>query len=307
MPTLLRRWLCLVLVLSAGMVASAAVQAKTSRALWVWDPTTLLQDVTARQQFLDFCRARGIDTAWVQTTRQLPGESRLQDEDGWRALLGDAHRAGLKIHALDGDPTYVLRERHYVVLGLIDTIIRFNRSAPPGQHFDGFHLDNEPYLLAGWDLPVIREQALTEYLELNAKAQRAVAAEGGLEYGVDIPFWSMGDATFEGVRKPASFHILDLVDNAGIMDYRNVALGDDGIIAHARALLTYGNATKAKMFVGVETGSIASVGLPKMTFDGRSNAEMDHELAVAQAAFANDSSYVGFAIHHYVPYRARFP
>ena len=293
-------------MLSAALVAGAAAQANTSRALWVWDPTALLRDVTARQHFLEFCRARGINVAWIQTTRQLPGQSRLQDEGGWRALLGDAHRAGLTIHALDGDPSYVLRQHHYVVLGLVDTIIRFNRNAPADQRFDGIHLDNEPYLLAGWDLPAIREQVLTEYLELNARAQRAVTAEGGLEYGVDIPFWSMGDATFEGVRKPASFHVLDLVDNVGIMDFRNVAAGDDGIIAHARALLTYGNATKTKVFVGVETAPVAHVGLPKLTFDGRSDAEMDRELAIAHAAFTNDTSYVGFAIHHYVPYRQRF-
>ena len=266
----------------------------------------MLRDVTARQHFLEFCRARGIDTAWIQTTRQLPGESRLQDELGWRALLGEAHRAGIKIHALDGDPRYVLRERHYVVLGLVDTIIRFNRAAPPDQRFDGIHLDNEPYLVAGWDLPAVREQVLSEYLELNARAQRAVTAEGGLEYGVDIPFWSMGDVTFEGVRKPVSFHILDLVDNVGIMDYRNVALGDDGIVAHARTLLSYGNTANTKVFVGVETASVSRVGLPKLTFDGRSNAEMDRELAIAHDAFASDPSYAGFAIHHYLPYRARF-
>ena len=33
---------------------------------------------------------------------------------------------------------------------------------------------------------------------------------------------------------------------------------------------------------------------------------MDHELAVAQAAFTDYRSYAGFAIHHYDPYRARF-
>ena len=288
------------------MSTGSAAHVESSRALWVWNPTALLRDVTARRHFLEFCRAQGINVAWVQTTRRLPGESRLQDEDGWRGLLGDAHRAGLKIHALDGDPTYVLRERHFVVLGLVDTIIRFNRSAPPNQRFDGIHLDNEPYLLAGWDRPVIRDQVLTEYLELNALAQRAVRAEGRLEYGVDIPFWSMGDATFDGVRKDVSFHLLDMIDNVGIMDFRNVAVGDDGIIAHARALLTYGNATHARVFVGVETASVASVGLPKLTFDGRSNTEMDRELAVARAAFTDDASYAGFAIHHYVPYRERF-
>ena len=302
----MRRWLCLALVLSTAMVGGLAAQAQTSRALWVWDPTALLRNATARQHFLEFCRTQGIDVAWMQTTRQLPGESRLQDENGWRGLLGDAHGAGIKIHALDGDPAFVLRERHYIVLGLVDTIIRFNRAAPADERFDGIHIDNEPYLLAGWDLPVIREQILSEYLELNALAQRAVSAEGGLEYGVDIPFWSMGDATFEGVRKPAGFHILDLVDNVGIMDFRNFALGNDGIVAHARSLLAYGNATRARVFVGVETGPLERVGLPKLTFDGRSNAQMEHELALAHAVFASDPSYAGFAIHDYASYRARF-
>ena len=298
------------------MAAGAATQARTSRALWVWDSAPLLQAAPARQRFLEFCRARAIDMAWLQVAR-LPAGNRLQHEDGWRELLHDAHRSGVKIHALDGDPEYVLRERHQVVLTLVDTIIRFNREAPPDRRFDGIHLDNEPYLLAGWQLPVMRERLLAEYLELNARIQRVVRAEGGLEYGVDIPFWwqvqdnqtgaAIGAVTFEGVRKAASFHILDIVDNVGIMDYRNVAGGTDGIIAHARALLEYGNGTKTKVFVGVDTSPVAHVELPKLTFDGRSNAEMEHELALAHAAFTGHRSYAGFAIHHYVAYRERFP
>jgi len=96
------------------------------------------------------------------------------------------------------------------------------------------------------------------------------------------------------------------VDNVGIMDYRNVAGGNDGIIAHARALLEYGNGPQAKVFVGVETSPVARVELRKLTFDGRSNAEMEHELALAHAAFIGHRSYTGFAIHHYVQYRERF-
>lgn len=297
------------------MAADARGQTPTSRALWVWDSAPLLRDPSARRRFLEFCQARGINIAWVQVTRSAAG-NRLQHEDSWHDLLRDAHRGGVKIHALDGDPAYVLRERHYVILTLVDTIIRFNREAPPGQRFDGIHLDNEPYLLDGWQLPVIREGLLTAYLELNALVQRAVRAEGGLEYGVDIPFWwqyrddqtgaAIGDVTFAGVRKAASFHILDLVDNVGIMDYRNVAGGDDGIIAHARALLEYGNGTKANIFVGVETSPVVRVELPKLTFAGRSNAEMDDEVTLAHTAFTAYKSYAGFAIHHYVPYRERF-
>jgi hypothetical protein len=277
------------------MVGGLTVQARTtSRAVWVWDSTALLRDASVRREFLEFTRARGIDIAWIQVALSPAGNS-LQHEDLWRELLQDANLSGLEIHALDGDPAHARRERHYVVLGLVDAIVRFNRHAPADARFEGIHLDNEPYLLAGWELPVIRQQLLAEYLELNARVHRAVRAEGDLEFGVDIPFWW------------PSPEVLDLVDNAGIMDYRNVAGGTDGIIALGRPLLEYGNRTRAKIFVGVETSPAASLELPKLTFDGRSNAEMEHELALAHAAFAANRSYAGFAIHHYVSYRQRFP
>lgn len=275
------------------MAVGAAARATSSRALWVWDSPPILQDASARQHFLEFCRARGIDLAWIQVARS-PAGNRLLHEQGWRDLLRDAHRLGIRIHALDGDPSYALRERHYLVLSLADTIVRFNRDAPPDQRFDGLHLDNEPYRLAGWELSVIRERLLAEYLELNARVQQMLREEGGLEFGVDLPFWW---------PRP---EILDFVDNVAIMAYRNEAAGDDGIIALARPLLEHGKRTPARIFVGVETSSVASVELPNLTFDGRSNEAMDHQLALADAAFTRDGGYAGFAIHHYVPYRNRF-
>ena len=310
----IRLGLCLVLSLTFAM-ASSAVERNPSRALWVWDAAPLLQARSARQDFFDFCGERGIDTAWVQVTRTLGG-NRLEHDEDWRDLLDEAHRRGVKIHALDGDPAYMLPGHDYDVLQLVDTIIRFNRDAPADRRFDGIHLDIEPHRLAGWQLPVIRERLLGDYLELNAHIQRIVRAAGGIEYGVDIPFWwqypddqtgaAIGDVTFNGVRKAASFHILDLVDNVGLMDYRNVARGDDGIIAHARAVLDYADGKPSKVFVGVETSPVARVELPKLTFDGRSNAEMERELALARDAFIGHQSFAGFAIHHYVPYRQRF-
>jgi hypothetical protein len=307
--------LCLALAVAAVVVADPAAQARPSRALWVWDSTALVQDAAARQDFLEFCRTGNIDIAWVQVARAIGG-NRLLHESGWRSLLREAHLAGIKIHALDGDPEWVLRERHGLVLALVDTIIRFNRDAPVTERFDGIHLDNEPYLLPGWQLPDYRERLLADYLQLNATVQQLVRAEGGLEYGVDIPFWwnyrdeqtggAIGDVTFAGTRKAASFHILDLVDNVGVMAYRNVAAGTDGIVAHAKDLLTYANGTNAKVLVAVETSPVERVEMPKLTFDGRSNAQMEAELAVAHEAFSGHRSYAGFAIHHYEPYRRRF-
>jgi hypothetical protein len=277
----------------AAVTTGAARAEQPSRALWVWDTVPLLTDLSERQRFLEFCRLQSIDTAWLQVARPAAG-GRLEHEDEWRSLLHDAHRREVRIHALDGDPAYVRREAHATVLDLVDTIIRFNRAAPDGERFAGIHLDNEPHLLPGWQVPAVREALIAEFLELNARVHRVVRAESGLEFGVDIPFWW---------PRP---EIFNHVDNVAIMDYRNVASGDDGIIALARPLLEYGNATSAKVFVGVETSPVAHVELPKLTFAGRSNAEMDRELALAHAALARNRSYAGLAIHHYAPYRERF-
>jgi hypothetical protein len=52
--------------------------------------------------------------------------------------------------------------------------------------------------------------------------------------------------------------VIDMLDNVGIMDYRNTAGGPDGLIAHATDLLAYADrARRARIFVGVETSPAA--------------------------------------------------
>src|SRR4029077_2498285 len=71
-----------------------------------------------------------------------------------------------------------------------------------------------------------------------------------------------------------SFHCVDLLDNVGVMDYRDTADGADGIIAHGRDLLAYADqAKKAKVYVGLETFTYQptqvwfAVGLPRAQFE----------------------------------------
>ncbi len=411
---------------------AAEEAAPRARALWHWSPAPLLEDQAARDAFLAFCRAHAVSVVWMQIGLAGQGaDARPAHAVEWRTLLKEAHAAGLQIHALDGSPRYALRANHAIPLGLADAVIRFNAEGRADERFDGIHLDNEPYLLLAWRDRSRREQVLEEFLELNAALQ-ARARAAGLEYGIDIPFWwqsiddatgeAIGVVTFRGVRKAASYHCLDLVDNVGIMDYRNTAEGPDGLIAHATALLEYADRTRhATLYVGVETstaddatyrflagiprqrfeerlarespaqallerinariiesGAFVAAGvktsrgderravdllielarafdmrpdtggaavsaalralradpewrdaqpapvadsgsgrafpgvratrtmLPKLTFAGRSVAEMERELARAEAEFGRHPSYAGIAIHHYESYRLRF-
>jgi hypothetical protein len=179
-----------------------------------------------------------------------------------RRFLKRAHDLGINVHALDGCPEFALQEFHSVPLAVVDEVVRFNSQSSPAERFKGIHLDNEPYLILGWQEPSQREEILRDFLNLNVECQRrAVAA--GIEYGIDIPFWwnafnpdgePPGTVTFRGERKPASFHCIDLLDNVGIMNYRDTADGADGMIAHGRDLLRYADSVDgADLFMGVET------------------------------------------------------
>ena len=114
------------LCVALGLCLPAAAEPARSRALWVWDPTPLLADAGERQQFFEFCRERGIGVAWMQIATTSAGRRAraLERAADWRAFLGEAHRAGLAVHALDGDPRYARREQHALVLAIVDAVSR---------------------------------------------------------------------------------------------------------------------------------------------------------------------------------------
>lgn len=181
-----------------------------------------------------------------------------------RSFLAAAHDEGIVVEALDGAPEYAAKKYHFVPLAVVDAVIAFNGEGGPRERFDGVHFDNEPYLLAGWHLPSLREQIMNEFLELNVECQRRIRSRSGMAYGIDIPFWwqspdpetgsAIAPASLDGVRKAASFHVIDRLDSVGIMNYRTASEGADGLLAHGLTLLEYAEKARgARVFMGVET------------------------------------------------------
>ncbi|MBI2480785.1 MAG: hypothetical protein HYV60_19805, partial [Planctomycetia bacterium] len=139
-----------------------------------------------------------------------------------------------------------------------------NREGPATSRFDGVHFDNEPYLLVGWHNPSQRDEILRDFLTLNAECQRRIHEQSDMQFGIDIPFWwqerdeatgqIVAEVEFAGKHQAASFHCLDMLDNVGVMNYRDVADGADGMIAHGRELLEYADRHgRAIVYMGVET------------------------------------------------------
>ena len=234
------------------------------RAMWLWETTRLLENSGLQQETLTTLREAHVTDLFLQIPRSKSeyGSTVLELQPELRRFLRTAHANKIRVHALDGFPEFSLREHHEFVLSLVRNVIAFNLSSSPQERFEGIHLDNEPYQLLGFDGPA-RDQILREYLELNQKVAILLHNEApDLAFGVDIPFWwdAAGDhqhpcclVKFNGVSNSVAHHVTDLVDDVGIMAYRNFAGGLDGIVNHAQGEVDYAGQKRKQAFVAVET------------------------------------------------------
>ena len=180
-----------------------------------------------------------------------------------RPLVAAFSARGMRVYALDGFARYALPEFHAGVLSTIDHVARYNRDVLPHERFHGVRYDIEPYLLPAFHGPN-RARLLLGLLQLTAASvERAHAA--GLVYGADIPFWydALSEESYEritvpfgGVEKAVSEHIIDLVDDVAIMDYRTTAYGADGTIRHGTGELEYAQKSGKSVFIALETFAV---------------------------------------------------
>ncbi len=237
-----------------------AQSCSSNKAMWLWETEKIIKNLEEQKTFLDFCKRHQLTDLFVQipyeAEKKGTGWTIFWDSAGMRPLLSKLNQAGIRVHALDGDPRFALKEWHGRSIGLLQKIIQYNQTVSPKERFYGIRYDNEPYLLPQFG-GIHKESVLKEYLELAEKSQ-VLAQKAGLAFGVDIPFWFDGfneffepAATLEG--RPVSERIIDVVDNVGIMDYRTIAYGADGVIAHGINELRYAAKKGKKVFIGLET------------------------------------------------------
>lgn len=234
------------------------------KALWVWNTRELLDEQPARDVFLDFVEEEGIDRIFLY----LPAAEGTRPESGFipfdgaelGPLIAALRSRGALAYALDGDPDYALPEHHEGVVRTVRRVAEHNASTPAEQHFLGVRYDVEPYLVRGFQGPR-QVEILSDFVSLVSKVSRA-AREADLKVGVDIPFWfdAMDEETgqpflafLNGERDSVLGHLMTLVDDMAIMDYRTQAHGPDGALIHASGELGAAEAAGVGIFVGVET------------------------------------------------------
>ena len=257
------------------------------KALWVWNTTEILASKELQQDLLRFLQGQGFTRIFLQlpegkNSGGIPGELTV-DPDRLRPFLATLNGAGVAVSALDGFKNYALPDWHDGVLRTVENVIHYNRESAPLERFSGIHYDVEPYLLKGFAGP--RRQALLQgYLELLEKiVQKTKPSQ--THFGVDIPFWydASDELTgkpipvqFRGVSKSASEHVIDLVDEVAIMDYRTAAYGADGVIAMAQDELAYASKQGKTVFVGLETTELPDEEL--IDFSGVPSSDLNRKV-----------------------------
>jgi hypothetical protein len=294
----------------AGLLA-AALQSPCAlaadRAIWTWESESyaLVQDPAAARQAVDLARRKHITSFYlyadVYRERNLIGTQ----PESYRRFIRGMHAAGLRVYALLGSAylhteSYVLPERREDALSMFRRVLDFNAASPADERFDGVNLDIEPYLLDEWDHDKLA--LLAGFLDLGKAMMEMKRASGqAIVVGPAIPFWFAGiQLVWHGVSASVTDHVLSLYDYAALMDYRNHADGGDGIISHAIETLDIAARLGKKVVIGVEIGTGE---LEKVTFQHKSERDLERELALTEFAFGDRDVFAGFAIHHYRAYR----
>ena len=270
----------------------------TYRGLWIWS-TDIVIDTGAQHEFFIFAQLKNVSDAYLYAYGLLPtSSSELGD------FVAKADDIGVEVELLAGDPTWALTPTHPVALGFVQQTITFTQNITGGVRPTGVHLDVEPYLLPEWDSD--RSSTITQYLDLLSDVKQELAASGtGLTFTVDIPFWyDTITATYKSATQPLNQHVQDIADRVVIMDYRDFAEGNDGIIDHAQDEMDYAQSIAKEVVIGVETNDVEP---EKVTFFEEGETVMENELALVEQHFQTNSAFRGFAIHDYLGYRVLAP
>jgi hypothetical protein len=158
------------------------------------------------------------------------------------AFVRRAHRAGIAVTSVEGDPHMVLPAQRAATIDRARAYAAYNRAAAPEERLRAMQFDVEPYLLDDTVLdPAARER---EYLAM-ARALHAAAAGTPLEFVVPF-WWSDKRALLDGLAAAA--------DGLAVMDYRT---DPDQIVRFAVPFLDWGRLHGKRVRIALEAGRVA--------------------------------------------------
>jgi hypothetical protein len=286
----------------------SAVSTSHPRGTWVWSKSSWLEPAD-REALFSFLKQHGISVILLQIQTDFSGAKPvLLYPQQLSALLREATKEGVTIHALDGKSEYIYPPWPDRLAAQIQAIDEFNSTQPPNARFVGVHYDIEPHTLPewkkDWDSRLVVCRAYLAALQTLARAAHA----HGLEFSVDIAFWygtsdKLKPFDVDGQSGSLLDHIAHIVDWVGIMSYRTKASGPNSILSVGEENISVMEKLGKKAWIGVNTKPTNPKTPAETTFWSRPPAAFDQELKEVETQMASRKGYGGLLIHSYEWYR----
>lgn len=264
----------------------------TYKGMWSWRDSDIVNQ-TAQQNLLNFAAEKGVNDIYVSAQwliRDYPSQ--------FAAFINNAANKGISVELLYGDSTWALTANHQQALDQVSKVNAFINSLT-GARPVALHFDVEPHTLSDWSTNQVSYG--NQLIDLYAKIM--AAKNPNLLLNVDIAMgYEYVNITRNGVTKTLTQWLIDNSDRTTLLDYRDFASGDDGIIYHANHPVNY-SATKGKLtYIGVETN--CGLTPEKITFCEEGRSGLDTELGIVKSNYSCNQGFGGTAIHDYVGYSA---
>lgn len=219
------------------LTPETVVAAPVARAAWAWKPALWR---TRTEALLHRARDLGLDRLFVAVDIQ---EGRIVDEDAFARFVAQAHRAGVAVAVVEGDPSMALEAGRATALDRLSVLADYQGRIEPEARILGLQYDIEPYLLPSYAHHP--EQVFKGW----AKTIEALGQATSLELDMVLPFWLADNAIAARLVLPA----LRVAKRVTVMAYRT---DEAELQAAAEPLLAWGARAGIPVHVAVEAGPL---------------------------------------------------
>jgi len=250
---------------------------------WIWDSQVIVRD---SDKAISFAKERNVTTIYLQINTDMAPAI-------YESFVRSAKEQGIQVEALEGRPEWAYKKNQDKIKKFIAWVSAYNASVEAEARFAGLHFDIEPYRLSEWkkDNKVLLEGWM-DNLRLIEKETKG----NDLKITMDVPYW-LNTIKVPGTDYSMSAWLLEKFDCLVIMNYRNHAVGKNGIVENAQAMLREASTLKKQIVIAVET--VKSSEGPRTSFYAMSNEAMEKELQAAHNQLTRYASYAGFAVHDF--------
>lgn len=265
---------------------------KDNKTTWLWHTINI---TTKADEIITFMSSKGVSVVYLQIDYSIA-------ESEYRTFISKANAKGIEVHALDGDPTWVLNDstiKHQT--RFFNWVGNYQIGATSTEKFTGMHLDVEPHGLD--DFYTNQNEYIENYQDfvIYAAAQSHVL---GLEVALDIPSWfdTLNYNTSYGTGSLYDWLLTSGVDEMAIMAFRDIGVGveaaeTEGIYDVSKYELEKAQAVGMKVSLGVETDQVIDEH-ERISFYEEGEAYMNAELEKASVLTHGYSVFDGYAIHY---------